>query len=135
MPKNQLKLKLIAAILSALICSCSAYGQQARMVLLGNARVDGSRDHDTINVGGAASGAFRAIQLRVTGGAIRFDRLIVRYGNGTEENIPIRHRIAAGSRTRVIDLPGERRIIRTVDLWYGKETWRTRPRVTLYGIR
>lgn len=127
--------KLILGILLALVCYSSAYGQRARMVLLGNARVDGGRDHDTINVGGAASGAFRAIQLRVTGGAIRFDRLVVNYGNGTQEQIPIRNRIAAGSRTRVIDLPGERRIIRSVDMWYGKERWATRPRVTLYGIR
>ena len=127
--------KLILGILLALVCYSSAYGQRARMVLLGNTRVDGARDHDTINVGGAASGAFRAIQLRVTGGAIRFDRLVVRYGNGTQEEIPIRNRIAAGSRTRIIDLPGERRIIRFVDLWYGKERWATRPRVTLYGIR
>jgi hypothetical protein len=32
------------------------------------------------------------------------------------------------------DLPGERRIIQSLDLWYGKENWRRRPKVSLYGL-
>lgn len=125
----------VLGILLALLCYSLAYGQHRGMTFLGDARVDGGRDNDTINVGGAANGAFRAIQLRVTGGAVRFDRVVVRYGNGTQEEIPIRSRIAAGGKTRIIDLPGERRIIRSVDLWYGKARWATRPRVSLYGVR
>jgi hypothetical protein len=34
----------------------------------------------------------------------------------------------------VIDLPGERRIIRSLNLWYGKDNWRRRPKVSLYGL-
>ena len=41
----------------------------------------------------------------------------------------------AGGQTRSIDLPGDRRIIRSVDLWYGKATWRRRPKVSLYGVQ
>ena len=36
---------------------------------------------------------------------------------------------------RAIDLPGERRIIQSVDLWYGKDRWNKRPKVSLNGIR
>ena len=78
------------------------------------------QDHDSIRVGRSA-GTYRAIQLRISGGAINFERVIVRYGNGTQEEIPIRARIPDGGQTRVIDLPGERRIIQSLDLWYGKE--------------
>jgi hypothetical protein len=110
------------------------YAQRAHMVHLGDASVDGARDRDTINVGRRA-GAFRAIQLRVHGGAVNFDRVIVRYGNGTQEELQIRSTVPSGGQTRIIDLPGERRIIQSVDFWYGKATWMRRPRVSLYGVR
>ncbi|MGH9546599.1 MAG: hypothetical protein ACRD23_15435 [Terriglobales bacterium] len=96
--------------------------------------MDGSVDHDSIRVG-RSDGTFRAIQLRISGGAINFERVIVRYGNGTQQEIPIRARIPNGGHTRAIDLPGDRRIIQSVDLWYGKDRWTSRPKVTLYGMR
>jgi hypothetical protein len=104
------------------------------MVYLGNADVDGAVDRDSIQVG-RGDGTYRAIQLRVSGGAVNFDRVIVRYGNGTMEEIQVRNRIPDGGRTRIIDLPGDRRIIRSVDLWYSKDRWTRRPTVSLYGIR
>ena len=61
--------------------------------------------------------------------------LIVRYGNGTQEEIAIRSRIPDGGQTRVIDLPGERRIIQNLDLWYSRDKWGKRPKVSLYGLR
>jgi hypothetical protein len=118
-----------------LVVSCTAmYAQRHRMVFLGSAQVDGLRDRDSIRVG-HASGAFRAIQLRVSGAAVNFDRVIVRYGNGTQEELQIRNRIPDGGTTRVIDLPGDRRIIQSVDLWYSKDKWTRRPKVSLYGVR
>ena len=105
-----------------------------RWTYLGNAHVDGRVDHDVIRVG-ASDGRFRAIQLRVSGGAIEFGRLVVHFGNGTAEELGIRERILNGGATRAIDLPGERRIIESVELWYGKEHWERHPKVSLYGIR
>ena len=101
---------------------------------LGSAHVDGRADHDVIHVG-RSDGRFRAIQLRVNGGAIDFDRVIVHFGNGTAEELVIRSRIPSGGETRFIDLPGERRVIESVEFWYGKERWDRRPEVRLYGIR
>ena len=129
------KHKMIWMFCVFLLASCtSLFAQGGRMVHLEDAHVDGAVDHDTIRVG-RSDGAFRAIQLRVSGGAIRFDRVIVRYGNGSPEELAIRDLIPAGGQTRIIDLPGDRRIIRSVDLWYGKATWRRRPKVSLYGVR
>ena len=110
------------------------HAQRGRWAYLGNSHVDGRVDHDSIKVG-RSDGAFRAIQLRVNGGAINFERVVVRYGNGTQEEIPIRARIPDGGHTRRIDLPGDRRIIESVDLWYSKANWSRRPTVSLYGIR
>jgi hypothetical protein len=111
-----------------------AYAQRAHMVYLGSAHVDGAVDHDSIKVG-RGDGAYRAIQLRIGGGAVNFDRVIVRYGNGTMEELQVRNRIPDGGRTRIIDLPGDRRIIQSVDIWYSKDRWSRRPNVNLYGIR
>jgi hypothetical protein len=113
---------------------CTTLYARGVWTYLGEAHVDGMADHDSIRVGRSA-GVYRAIQLRISGGGINFDRVIVRYGNGTQEEISIRSRIPDGGQTRVIDLPGERRIIESLDLWYGKDKWAKRPKVSLYGLR
>lgn len=60
---------LFAALLVTAASVPSVYAQ--RMERLGDAHVDGSTDHDSIRVG-RSNGAYRAIQLRVSGGAINF---------------------------------------------------------------
>jgi hypothetical protein len=112
----------------------TSFAPYVEALCLGNSYVDGAVDHDSIKVG-RSDGFFRAIRLRISSGAINFDRVVVRYGNGTREEIPIRSRIPDGGRTRAIDLPGVRRMIQSVDLWYGKDHWSKRPRVSLYGMR
>jgi hypothetical protein len=109
-------------------------GREGGWARLGDAHVDGGQDHDNIHVG-QHDGRFRAIQLRVSGGAIFFERVVVHFGNGTQEELVIRDKIPSGGQTRAIDLPGERRVIESVELWYGKDHWSHRPKVTLYGIR
>jgi hypothetical protein len=131
MSKNRTKWAISLVFVLALYTSLHARREQWQY--LGDSHVDGSQDHDSIRVGRSA-GTYRAIQLRISGGAIDFERVIVRYGNGSQEEIPIRARIPDGGQTRVIDLPGERRIIQSLDLWYGKENWRRRPKVSLYGL-
>ncbi len=114
--------------------SVSLYAQEGRWNYLGSAHVDGNQDHDNIKVG-RHDGRFRAIQLRVSDGAIEFDRVVVHFGDGSHEELVIRDRIPSGGRTRAIDLPGERRTIESVELWYSKGRWEHRPKVSLYGIR
>jgi hypothetical protein len=112
----------------------SLQAQRQEWVFLGDRHVDGEMDHDTIRVG-KADGWFRAIQFRVEGGDVQFDRIVVRFGNGSEERLDVHERVPAGGHTRAIDLPGDKRHIETVDLWYGKARWERRPKVSLFGIR
>jgi len=114
--------------------SASLAAQSEPWEYLGNAHVDGQQDHDKIKVG-RHDGRFRAIQLRVSGGAIYFERVVVHYGNGSNEELVIRDRIPDGGVTRAIDLPGERRVVESVELWYSKDRWEHRPKVSLFGIR
>jgi hypothetical protein len=101
---------------------------------LGEANVDGGIDHDRIMVT-AAKGEYRAIQLRVERGPIRFDRVVVHFGNGSSDPISIAGRIPAGGKTRVIDLPGNRRVIESVEFWYERGNWASaKPKVRLWGV-
>jgi hypothetical protein len=128
-------LAVVVGLLLTMVLSATAYAQYGeRWDYLGNAHVDGGNDHDEIHVG-RHDGRFRAIQLRVSGGEIFFERVVVHYGNGQNEELVIRDRIPSGGQTRAIDLPGDRRVIQSVELWYGKSRWEHRPKVSLFGLR
>ena len=101
---------------------------------LGDSRVDGRRDHDTIRVN--ARGRFRAIRFFVQGGEIDFQRVVVHFENGADTEVEVRERIRRDGTTRSIDLPGDERRIRSVEVWYGRGNWgRSRPQLVLYGRR
>ena len=108
-------------------------GDEGRWEALGQSHVDGRRDHDRIVVNRRES--FRALQLGIRGGTIEFQRVVVHFDNGADHALDIRDRIRAGEKTRVLDLPGDRRRIRSVEFWYSKERWRSRPYVNLWGRR
>jgi hypothetical protein len=105
-----------------------------KWVLLGERHIDGRVDTDKIDVG-RDNGRFRAIQFRVSGGSVMFDRIRVKYLHGASQEFSVRSEIQDGGKTRPISLPGERRVIESVSMWYGKRTWRTRPTVRVYGVR
>jgi hypothetical protein len=108
------------------------YGRE-RWEYLGQSNVDGARDHDNIRV--TARGAFRALQLRVQGGDIEFQRVVVHFENGADSEVEIRDRIRSGGQTRALDLPGDNRRIDSVEIWYGRGNWgRRRPNLRLYGL-
>ena len=100
---------------------------------LGQAYVDGRTDHDRIAVNNRES--FRALQLGVKNGAIDFQRIVVHFENGEDTELAVRERIEQGGKTRVIDLPGNRRRIQSIEFWYSKERWRSRPMVNVWGLR
>jgi hypothetical protein len=106
---------------------------QERWQYLGQSNVDGTRDHDNIRVNSRER--FRALQLRVQGGEIEFQRVVVHFENGADSEVEIRDRIRDGGQTRAIDLPGDNRRIASVEVWYGNGNWgRRRPSLRLYGL-
>jgi hypothetical protein len=83
----------------------------------------------------AAKGEYRAIQIKVEKGPIVFDHVVAHFGNGSSDPISIRTRIPAGGQTRVIDLPGNRRVIESVEFWYERGNWASaKPKVRLFGM-
>jgi hypothetical protein len=129
--------KALQVILSALLLTILGqvlYAQgNGRWVYLGEANVDGNADHDRIKIG-RDDGRFRAIQIHVERAPIEFQRVVVHYGNGVDEEIAIRNRIRPGGKTRVIDLRGRDRVIDSVEFWYARARYDSaKPKLRLYG--
>jgi hypothetical protein len=119
--------------LLALAFATSLFAHGQFLDFLGYTQIDRSQDHGRIQIS-RRDRLFRTIQLRVSGEAIFFDRLVVHFANGTSQEFIVSGRISPEGRNYVIDLPGERRPLESVELWYYKEPWGHDPSVSLYGI-
>lgn len=120
-------------LLFALTINTAAVPPQA-WAFLGERSVTDRKDHDNIPVT-AQRGQFRAIKLQVRNRAVDFRKVIVHFGNGADFEVELRHTIPAGGETRQIDLPGDRRNIRSVDFWYDAKSAGAQAVVRLFGIR
>ena len=84
--------------------------------LIGQRQVDFKGDRDTIS--GKTKGSFKQLRLVVKGGSIELSDMVVTFGNGEKFSPEMRHRFDESSSSRTIDLPGDRRSIRTIDFRY-----------------
>ncbi len=100
---------------------------------LGSRTVNYRLDRDVIKVT-AREGGFTKLKIKVTGGAMNMHRMVVQYGNGKKEEIQLRHNFSRRSSTRVIDLKGNKRIIRDITFFYDtKNLSRKRAKVHVFG--
>jgi hypothetical protein len=116
----------IASTLIALLVCTAALAAQPRgrgpaWTLLGSRTVTDRLDHDTVVVTGA-KGSFNAIKLQVTGHAVDFQKVVVHFKNGDDQNVELRNTIPAGGSSRDIDIQGANRIITKIDFWYDAHT-------------
>lgn len=80
---------------------------------LGERWIQGAVDHDTISAIG--QGRFRQVTVRVEHSAAELFDIVFTFGDGTTYSPGTRLVFGPGTTTRVIDLPGDARIIRRVD--------------------
>jgi len=111
---------LAVFVMTLLLASCAAtdnrYGGRS-WELLGQRDADFRGERDRIEVG-RREGAFREIRIDVKGAPLEMDNMIVTFGDGSTFSPNIRNRFDENSWSRSIDLPGDRRIIRSVDFNY-----------------
>jgi hypothetical protein len=100
---------------------------------LGTKEIEGHADHDKISCHGKET--YRALQFRVRGAAVQFDRVVVEYGNHERRPYPFRMRVRANGVSPVLDLVGGERDLTSVEFWYEKASWGNKPEVRLYGRR
>lgn len=122
---------LVLIIAASLFISLSAFGSlrpeatpdtafvapSAKWEKLGSRKVNYRLERDVIPVT-LAERTFTKLKIAVTGGAINMHKMVVTYGNGETQEITLCHKFRRGSSSRVIDLQGRRRIIRSINVWY-----------------
>lgn len=105
---------LVAALAPLALAPTAA---QARWEQLGCQKVGFGVDRDVIKVG-RGEGRFKAIRLKVAGNKVYMMDLKVIYADGQPDDIPVRDEIRAGGQTRPLDLKGNRRAIREIQMVY-----------------
>ena len=84
---------------------------------LGSQKVNFGLDHDVIRVG-TDEGGLTKLKVLVSGGAVNMHRMVITYGNGSKETVQLKHRFHRGSDSRIIDLKGGKRVIKSISFWY-----------------
>jgi hypothetical protein len=104
--------------------------------LLGTTQAKHSADHDIIYVKGPYD-YFRRLKFKVTDAPLNLQRMVVRYDDGgAPENIDVRYNIPKGGESRVIDLRGGKRKLKSVEYWYDTQgLLNGKADVTLFGIK
>lgn len=103
-------------------------------VKLGERDVNGNVDKDTIVIG-ANEGKFAKLTLVVSQSDLELLDFEVVFGNGQKHNPNVKHVFKEGSRTRVLDLPGDERVIKSINLKYKNFAGGGRAHVEVWGWR
>lgn len=100
---------------------------------LGSRKVNFGLERDTIPVG-AHEGAFTKLKVQVTGGSLNMKKMVVHFKNGEKKDVALKHNFAKGSGSRVIDLPGNKRLISKIVFVYDtKNHSKKRATVHVFG--
>jgi hypothetical protein len=137
-----IKLLTLSALLMVGMSSFAAVDAKERSsfqpkdwVKLGSRVVNMQADHDEIMVT-VADGVFTKVRLKIMKAPIHLMNMNIIFGNGTNKNVVFNKKFTAGSFTRVIDLPGNKRIIKKVKLNYKSvPVGKGRAIITLFGKR
>jgi hypothetical protein len=127
------RLLILGVFTFMFLASGPAGAAEQRWELLGRQQVDYKRDRDSIDVG-RREGRFKQLQIRVEGAPVEIRNMVVTFGNDETFSPNLRHRFDENSRSRTIDLPGERRTIKRIDFNYSSPERREgRGTVEVYG--
>jgi hypothetical protein len=128
--RKSLILGLFCVITLGLVAAVAA-GPVRGWELLGTRTVTDRIDHDTIAAG--HQGTFRSIKITVGRRAVQFRDVKIHFANGDVQDVELRNVIPAGGESRVIDVEGHDRVIRSIELWYDAQTRGKRAVVKVYG--
>jgi len=141
-----IKIKRISALLAfSMIClfavkaqkvSSTGPGARGTWKVLGTTHANHTADHDAIIVAGPYD-YFRKLKFKVTDAPLNMLRMAVTYDDGgLPEKIDVRYNIPQGGESRVIDLRGGKRKLRSVEFWYDTKGFlRGKADVTLFGMK
>jgi hypothetical protein len=134
-------MKNLSSLVLALFLIVSVNSVQANVdskipgkwVKLGKRKVSKGVDHDVIMVT-VRKGAFRKLKFKITKSPVHIQSIKIVYANGTSEMIHIKKNFKRGEFSRVIDLKGNKRIIKKVVFNYHTKLFaRGKAKIHLYG--
>jgi hypothetical protein len=103
--------------------------------LLGEQTVGFGVDRDVIRVG-RREGRFSKIALEVRDNDVEILDLKVFFNRGPPQDVRVREKMRAGSRTRPLDLAGGDRVIDRIEMTYrARPSFRGRAKVAVFGLR
>lgn len=119
--------KVLICVLSLVTTSLafSAAAGSGRWEGLGTVTVTDRLDHDTMPVT-RGQGTFTAIKLKVFKHAVEFRSVKIHFSNGETQEVELRNKIPAGGESRVIDVHGGDRGIRSIEFLYDAQSVRGR---------
>jgi len=121
---------LVFVSLSGLVYAAQGRG---KWEMLGHTQADFKRDHDRIDVG-SHEGRFRQLEVRVQGAPVEIHRMVVTFTNDQKFEPNFRQRFDESTRSHIVDLPGDRRAIKHIDIWYSSPSRRQgKATVEVYG--
>lgn len=103
--------------------------------ILGTVHAKHSADHDALTINGPHD-YYRKIKFKVTDSPLNIQRMIVRYDDGAPENINTRNEIPKGGESRIIDLRGGKRKLKSIEFWYDTSGFLNgKADVTIFGMK
>ena len=99
-------------------------------VMLGEKWVSGKNDFIRV---GARQGTFTRLMMVVEEGDLQLTRMIVEYENGRLHSPRVAHFFKEGDRTHAIDLQGDARGIRKIELRYANVGAGRRAKISIWG--
>ena len=111
--------RILVACLGMALCSGGALAGDSSgdWGKLGSVNAGHDADHDRITVTGPHDN-FRKLKFKVKNASLTMRQVVVTYDDGVPEKLDVKENLAAGAETRVIDLHGGKRSIRTIEFWY-----------------
>lgn len=83
---------------------------------IGETTVDFTKDKDVIIVAGSTN--YKSLQIRATDAPVHVDNIQIIYQTDESENIPIRFDFKPGTESRAIDLKGNKKFVKQINLTY-----------------
>jgi hypothetical protein len=134
--RSIMKLIILSVALATLVAGAGAARAERwdskGWVKLGEREVNGRVDHDRIEVG-RYQGKFSKLTLNVENSDLELLDFEITFANNERFHPEVRHIFKEGSRTRVIDLPGDDRVIKAINLRYRNLPGGGRARVEVWG--
>jgi hypothetical protein len=129
--------KVFLLLIFAVIFTAGSYAvNKPNIVLLGSRNVNFVLEKDVIPVA-PYEGMFSKLMFKVQGNAVEITKLMVTYGNGDTQELPVKWIFQKGDWSREIDLKGDKRLIKKIVFHYKTvgRMIRGKARLSVYGLR